>query len=984
MPAADDLATGAPSRPAARTRAVLCDLETRNAAAGAVDFEALEPVALRGKSEPIATFRPLAARGAAEVHGAPDEALGREPELEVLADVVARVIAREGGGTVVIEGEPGMGKSVLLATAVRAAAGTGQVRPVTGAATEVERTTPYFVWRAVFATLLERAAPPGATSAERLAAWVAAAGEEPGLSPLLDAVLPLRIDDSDLTAQMTGEVRADNTQRLLSALVARAAATAPLLLVIEDAHWLDSSSWKLLRRVCTLGHAAIFATTRPIDTVFEADAAALRSLPGVQWRRLGAFDAERVVDLIERDLCVEDVPSELAAFLVEKTGGNPFFVEQLLGALVDASVVSVETGAIVLGTGAEALGSFPVPDTLEGVVTARLDRLTSGQQLTVKIASVIGRVFGVKTLRDVHPGVGQAELVGCLDSLERLDIALRDGPASTQERYAFRHVIIHEVAYKLLLDGQRRELHKNIAAWYERRFADDLSPHHGLLAWHTEKAEEYGRAIVHLEKAGEQALEAHANREAVGFLLRALAVADKGGGVERKRCARWERQLGYAYHGLSLLPDSSVHLRKAARLLRRRVPSTLFGVLLGIVGHFFLQVAHRLFPGLFFGRRAGDASNMEATRVYQRICELAYFQSNTNLLAYGVLLTLNLAEAGGPSPELVWAYANVCVLGAVVGVESIATHYVDRAVEVALAIDDDSGRSYAATARTLLLYGLGRPGEAREPLREGVAIAQRLGDVRRQEELGGLLAHVDLVEGDFAAAREGFAAQLALARAHGDVQPQCWCLLGGFVSTLRLGPPGETTKWPEEALALLERHPVRGDQIYAYGLASVARRVSGDLAGALDAARRSIELMEANLPSAVYALEGYCGAVETAVALAWNGEGAPAPELHRLARRACRQLFRFARPFRVAASRAWLFEGARRAALGQSSRAAAATRQSLALAERDGFRFDAARAHAQLAHLAADSEHEAEALRLCKELGASSEWVDFTRPRSAR
>src|SRR4029450_3724601 len=168
------------------------------------------------------------------------------------------------------------------------------------------------------------------------------------------------------------------------------------------------------------------------------------------------------------------------------------------------------------------LSGLQLPDTVHGGTTGRLDRLTATQQLTLKAASVIGRVFALPVLRDVHP-MRQAAVV-LLDDLAALEAADLTALATPQPNlaYLFKHVITQEAAYDLMLVSQRRQLHRSVAEWYERTYAGALTAHAPLLAPPWQGGGVPDKAIGYLDQASTQALRAGAYQEAVRGFSRML------------------------------------------------------------------------------------------------------------------------------------------------------------------------------------------------------------------------------------------------------------------------------------------------------------------------------------------------------------------------------------------------------------------------------------------------------------------------------
>ena len=172
------------------------------------------------------------------------------------------------------------------------------------------------------------------------------------------------------------------------------------------------------------------------------------------------------------------------------------------------------------------------------MITTRLDQLPPAEAMTLKVASVIGQRFAVRTLRDIHPvPTDESTLLDHLETLTRLDLA-EPVAAAPEPTYQFHHVITQEVAYNLMLSEQSRELHRRLADWHERTHAADLAPFRAVLAHHWRRAGSPERAVDHLEGAGEQALRTFANEEAIEFLDQAVLSSGRPGSPSLRSAAR--------------------------------------------------------------------------------------------------------------------------------------------------------------------------------------------------------------------------------------------------------------------------------------------------------------------------------------------------------------------------------------------------------------------------------------------------------------
>ena len=175
-----------------------------------------------------------------------------------------------------------------------------------------------------------------------------------------------------------------------------------------------------------------------------------------------------------------------------------------------------------------------LPDTLQAAITNRIDSLDPSQQLTLKVASVIGRIFAFRVLQAIHPiETDKPSLLDYLDTLTRLSLTLIESEAPDLA-YIFKHAVTQEVAYNLMLFSQRRQLHQAVAEWIEESNQQNIQPFYPLLAHHWAQAAEtpdavrnahaIRKAVEYLEKAGEQAMENYANAEAIHFFQQALEV----------------------------------------------------------------------------------------------------------------------------------------------------------------------------------------------------------------------------------------------------------------------------------------------------------------------------------------------------------------------------------------------------------------------------------------------------------------------------
>lgn len=539
---------------------ILCDDAVYDRARRRWRFEALPALRVKGKSEPVPVFRPTGEaepppRAAASARGA---LIGRRAEQDRLEAALAA--ARAGEQRVLdLVGEGGIGKSRLVAELVAGIRAAG-LRCSLGAGLSLEQHTPYRAWRDLLAEGFDLADLPDSTERRRRVETRVAAGTPELLDrlPLLDDILGLGWSDNPLTAGLDPALRHESLVDLVIGILREWSRAQPCLLVLDDAQWLDSLSWELVVQVARGLRASrsallLLLAERPPDPASPAyrHRAALQALGIFEALELGGMDPEETVALAAQALGVPRaaMPDPLAAFVRERSEGNPFFAEEVVLALRDGGLLRVETepgaaegsaAAARLAVGDLEAARSALPTDIQGLVLARIDRLPAEAQRALKVASVIGRSFAVDALAEAlapEGGASPAEsLVADLDKLVGRDLVLLE--ASHPERiYAFNHIITQETAYGTLLFQQRRGLHRTVARWYEKRHGlregpipeeglPGLEPFYPLLAHHYQRAEASAEERPYARLAGEHAAAQFANAEALRYLGRALELSD--------------------------------------------------------------------------------------------------------------------------------------------------------------------------------------------------------------------------------------------------------------------------------------------------------------------------------------------------------------------------------------------------------------------------------------------------------------------------
>ncbi len=792
-----------------RAEAVLCDAPTRAAARKRVLFESLDTTRVKGRSEAVAIYRPRASRAEAAVTAIPGHGagmIGREPERKILERRVAELEASGVGGVVFVEGEPGIGKTRLMRHLVEGAQGSA-VRTLVGLADATEQQTSLLAWKPIVAALLGGFGGIDESGVrKRLADLLGEA--RAGQFPLLNPLLPARLAETEVARRMTPQGRAEAIRQLVRDLLRTATDTGPVLLVLEDGHWMDSASWELAEGAARdTRNLLLLVCLRPMS---ERPPPCKRLLEDIATTvvRLDELDDAETLALVCRSLDVDSVPAEIASFIQRHAEGHPFYSEELAFALRDSGRLEIGGGECRLVGSPKALHGLELSQTVSGAVNSRIDGLSPQQQLTLKVASVLGRHFDLEGLLAVHPIDRDHEaLEQQLRDMVQLGL-LRDR-GEGESGYDFRHALIRDAAYELLPYAQRCEFHGRTARWLERRFADEIDRFHAVLGHHYEAAEENDEAIRHLVQAGDQAHARWENAEAAHFFGRALRLDDQR---ERERDpeqqierASWERKHGDALCMLGDHAQGVPSLRKALERLGFPVPGTRGALLRGMLPRLLVAIARR--PKLPKPAALGPRDQrvaMETVKALNRLGASAYPRGETIEGLYLLLRSRAVAARLGPGADLALANMNIANIAAFVRRIDVARAYAAQAVETAEA-SGDLATLGAALCRGHLFNVAIPDFAAAEPIERGLAILEEVGDHYLWEEGCSVLARLLLSSGDLEGSLARSRAVLARARTTGAIVHQLWSLAAIAEVQLRQGQLDDAIATAQETLALSKR-----------------------------------------------------------------------------------------------------------------------------------------------------------------------------------
>src|SRR5919197_1529205 len=508
------------------------------------DLEELGPQDLKGVSAGLSPSRAAGPRDHEPME--PTQPLiDREYEVTVLERIVDALV--EGRGALVsITGEPGIGKSRLLWD-VRARY-RDRVRFIEGRGVSYGQSFPYWPIR----DLLREWLSVGASTPEarvrlelkaELAHLFGTDSEEayPFFAGLLG--LTLEPDAAQRIRELNRESIQTRTFEVFYELVCKLAEEQPLCLILEDLHWADESTLELLESLLgvteesAVGLFFLYRTERELGSWRLGERARQRyphRYKEIEVRPLPPDSSKALASLAAGG----EIPDAVSDLLAERSGGNPFFLEEAIRDLVERGALQRDGGKWTLAIKEDELA---IPALLKAPLQPRLDRLDPATREVLSIAAVIGRTFGMPLLEKL---VAREELVPALTELQRLDLIYEKSRRPNPE-YRFRHGLVQEVAYNSLVDSKRRKLHKRVGEALEDIYQESPEEAYGLLARHFSEADDPEKAVEYLLKAGDAARGIYADREALEHYRKARTYLARTGDERRARDTLFKMALTY-------------------------------------------------------------------------------------------------------------------------------------------------------------------------------------------------------------------------------------------------------------------------------------------------------------------------------------------------------------------------------------------------------------------------------------------------------
>jgi adenylate cyclase len=788
---------------AASAGQILATQRVFQAAGDSFVWERLPDLHLKGKSSPVAVAR-LAGRRERPCIRLQEPTyrlpmVGRQSELALIEAKLDGVLS--GNGQIVgITAEAGMGKSRLVAEAIRSANDRG-LCGFGGECQAYGTNTSYLVWRDIWRGLF--GIDPSSLSQEQLQRLESELGRIdmaflPRL-PLLGSVLGLHFADTDLTRQFDAKLRKTSLESLLAKCLRAYAIEGPLLLVLEDCHWLDALSHDLLdvlgRSIIDLPVLLVLAY-RPPAPGSDRDLL-VRDLPHfteISLTELSPQEAELLIRLKLEQATgrCDRLPGHLAERITARSQGNPFYIEELLNYVRDRGIDPADE---------HALDQLDLPTSLHSLVLSRVDRLMEGPKATLRVASVVGRVFKAAVLWDVHPQLGAPpQVLAHLDVLSRLDLTPVDSPA--EQSYLFKHIVTQEVAYESLPFATRAILHDHIGRHLERVSGENLDQYVDLLAHHYDRSQNLPKRLEYLRRAGEAAQNRYANAAAIDYYQRLLPLMDLAErvpvmlqlGQVLKVVGRWQEAGMMFRDALSLAQDTGDLTNAAwcqtwiAELLRKQGSYAEAAVWFGQARAGFESLGDRAGIGQvlnYWGSLANQqANNDEARSLYAE--------------------SLEIRRALDDKPNIASLLSNLGIVAYDDGDFDTARTLLEESLAIRRELGNRWAMSVSLNNLGNVALAQGRYTEARAHLEQAIALQREIGD--RWELANSLdsLGNVTRAQGDYAVTRDHYREGLNILRFLGDKWLLAYLLEDSAGLMALCGEAGRALRLAARARALRE------------------------------------------------------------------------------------------------------------------------------------------------------------------------------------
>ena len=560
---------------------VLVSRDTHRMARDFFKFKPLGKVRVKGKEEPLEAYLLIEAgkvetRFEAAIAKGLTKFVGRRREMAALKEAFEK--AQSGSGQVVgIVGEAGVGKSRLLLE-LRGMLPQEEYTYLQGRCLHYGGSMPYLPLLDVLRSYFDiKEGDREFVVKKKMNEKILQLDEKlKGILPPLHEILSLKVDDEEYL-RLHPQQKRDRTFEAIRDLLIWESENRPLILAAEDLHWIDRASEEFLTYLIgwlASSRILLVLLYRP-EYTHQWGSKSYYSQIGVD-----QLSTRTSAELVQSILEEGEVVPELRELIISRTGGNPLFVEEFTHTLLENGSIKRKDHQYVLST---KPSDIQVPDTIQGIIAARMDRLEDNLKRTMQVASVIGRDFAYRILNTIT-GMRE-ELKSYLINLQGLEF-IYEKSLFPELEYIFKHALTQEVAYNSLLLKRRKEIHERIGKAIEELYPDRLEEFYEMLAHHYSKSENWEKAYQYLKLSGDKASRSYSNWEAFRFYKEAINVLNQLPQTEENKRRGIEVRLvmDFPMIGLAYPEDSLQILQEGEKLARELGDEKNLAKLLSMIG----------------------------------------------------------------------------------------------------------------------------------------------------------------------------------------------------------------------------------------------------------------------------------------------------------------------------------------------------------------------------------------------------------------
>ncbi len=746
------------------------------------EFEDLGGMRIKGKTEPVHTYRPLRPRTRPRqtrgLEGVDAPLLGRDRQLANLMEVLSG-LAKGVGGVVVLTGEAGLGKSRLLREVESASQrALPQIEWFTTAALSYEAGQPYALFQRLIRSLIGAAPDETRREMREKLQQLVTEGETHEQDLVRRSFESLfGLDSPSREPALQGEAFRGTLYRVMDSLWRRRAEQQPVVLVCDDLHWSDPASLSLLLHLMGLADQAPFlliAALRPEHG--SAGGQFLETTRRDYGERVTEIDlaplsGQESRELLGSLLSVADLSPDLQARIQAMAEGNPFFLEEVVRTLIDRELVdSQEDGDHLQGAGAQ--DEIQIPDNLQSLLIARIDRLAEEARRTLQLASVVGRTFYYRLLQQLVMRTPQEDrLDEHLLALQQSDL-IREWTRRPELEYAFRHALTQEAAYSTILLRERRKFHASVAETLEKLFPDQLEEMAGTLAGHFFQGRIFERAVEYYMLAGDAAYRLFAAQEAARYYQQALVCGEQTT-LDGSQWTHLFTRLGRSYE-LDSQFERAIDVYQDLEEKSEEISD----------------------PNLKLAALAAECI-VRATQTP------LYDPARARTLAgQAIELARELGDRAAEA-KVLWGMLLVEAWGE--GDDQQALEYGLRSLELARQIDDKEQIGFTSTNLVNVYWNLNRPQEARKANEQAQAIWTEIGNLPMQADALTMKQSALLISGELKSCVSTAQQGLRLSRSIGNIWNQFTSLSYMAQAQIELGQPGQALETISALIQLIER-----------------------------------------------------------------------------------------------------------------------------------------------------------------------------------